>query len=217
MIRRCVSTSSRVCFFCIPRYKSHFLFLLALLALTIFAGTDTATGQNVALLTRIDLSRPMSRSEARVQYPVPGSACGFRGQQGRKVGGKAESSGVSKHFLAQFALSNPLCHQASSSSCSVHTLEISLIAAHLVSKPTDPRACSQREAQATGVFFLSRLIDVHLLTSLAVIRDIVRSELQVGPARGDPVLHHKQPGTWLMRIISHHAFYAGRTARDRCW
>jgi hypothetical protein len=159
----------------------------------------------------------MSRSEARVQYPVPGSACGFRRQQGRKVGGKAESSGVSKHFLAQFALPNPLCHQTSSSSCSARALEISLIAAHLVSKPTDPRACSQREAQATGVVCFSFNRRASLLTSSAVIRDIVRSELQVGPARGDPVLHHEQPGTWHMRIISHHDFYAGRTTRDRCW
>ncbi len=117
-----------------------------------FLGSDTATGQNVALLTRIDPSGPLSRSEARVQYPVRGSSCGYRSRQNRKAqaGGKAESSGVSKHFVARFVLPNPLCYQALSSSCSVSAIEISLIAAHLVSKPTDPRACAQREAQATG-------------------------------------------------------------------
>ena len=112
-------------------------------------GTDTATGQNVALLTRIDPSRPLSRSEERVQYPVNASSCGYK-QQGRKNRAKVEASGVSKHFLAQFTLSNPLCLQ-SSASCSVPALQLSLIAAHLISKPVDPRACAQREAQATGV------------------------------------------------------------------
>ena len=33
-------------------------------------GTDTATGQNVALLSRIDPDIPLERTEARVSYPM---------------------------------------------------------------------------------------------------------------------------------------------------
>jgi hypothetical protein len=114
-------------------------------------GTDTATGQNVALLTRIDPSNSLSRSEERVEYPVQASACGYKkGGKGQKRGAKLDSSGVSKHFIARFTLPNPICNQLSSS-CSAPSLDISLIAAHLVAKPVDPRACAQREAQATGM------------------------------------------------------------------
>ena len=121
-----------------------------------FSGTDTATGQNVALLTRVDPSRPLARSDERVQYPVPGSSCGLRAPKGRKLGAKVDSSGVSKHFLARFVLQNPSCNRSSSSSCASPALDISLIAAHLVPKPVDPRACAQREAQATGAPLVAR-------------------------------------------------------------
>lgn len=124
-------------------------------------GTDTATGQNVALLTRIDPSNSLSRSEERVQYPVRASACGYTGGTGEKRRSKLDSSGVSKHFIARFNFANPLCNQLSSS-CSAPALDVSLIAAHLVAKPVDPRACAQREAQAT------------------VIRRIILSELEEG-------------------------------------
>lgn len=65
----------------------------------IVPGTDTATGQNSALLTKIDPSSPVCRSEGRATYPVGGSGCpplpkGTRGQ-----------SGVSKHGFARIAAS----------------------------------------------------------------------------------------------------------------
>jgi hypothetical protein len=121
-------------------------------------GTDTSTGQNVALLTRIDPSQPLARSEERVHFPVQGSSCGYQTRQARTSKAKLESSGVSKHFTARFSLANPWCNR-SSSSCAVPSLHISVVAAHLVSKPLEPRACAQREAQATGVRCL--LIRVH--------------------------------------------------------
>jgi hypothetical protein len=128
---------------------SHCALVPAMPRLKSVTGTDTSTGQNVALLTRIDPSQPLARSEERVNFPVQGSSCGYQRRQGRKFDANLESSGVSKHFTARFSLANPWCNQ-SSSSCAVPALGISLIAAHLVSKPVDPRACSQREAQATG-------------------------------------------------------------------
>ena len=130
---------------------------LSLPRLKFLLGTDTSTGQNVALLTRIDPSQPLARSEERVQFPVQGSSCGYQRRKGRKPKAKLETSGVSKHFTARFSLANPWCNR-SSSSCAVPSLDISVVAAHLVSKPVDPRACAQREAQATGVcYVLNRL------------------------------------------------------------
>ena len=91
-------------------------------------GTDSATGQNVALLTRIDPER-VWRVGARVAYPVAAQQCGLTGS---KVG--QSSSGVSKHVLARFAVAGlgPLL----------------LVGAHLVAQPTAPARCAQREAQA---------------------------------------------------------------------
>ena len=57
-------------------------------------GKDTYTGQNVALLARVDPVGPLDRTEARAAYPVAGSACGY--------GGEAHDYGVSKHYRALF-------------------------------------------------------------------------------------------------------------------
>ena len=150
-------------FYLVAGAPLHFSLLcgLSMPRLKCISGTDTSTGQNVALLTRIDPSQPLARSEERVQFPVQGSSCGYQTPQRRKSKSKSksklESSGVSKHFTARFSLANPLCNR-SSSSCALPALDISLIAAHLVSKPVDPRACAQREAQATGLrCFLNRM------------------------------------------------------------
>lgn len=59
-------------------------------------GMDTSTGQNTALLTKID---PISlrRSESRMPFPVAGSTC-FSRARGR--------TGVSKHGVARFRASS---------------------------------------------------------------------------------------------------------------
>ena len=89
-------------------------------------GTDTATGQNVGLLTRIDPLINLYRSELKYNYPLPDSKCGYTGSSG--------SSGVSKHYITEFKLG---------------TYNVALIAAHLLAMPTDPTRCAEREAQAT--------------------------------------------------------------------
>jgi len=91
-------------------------------------GTDTATSQNVAILTRIDPSTNLSRTENRTQYPIPGSKCGYNGAVG--------TYGVSKHFYTTFriqGLANPLM----------------LVGAHLLAFPDRTDRCAYREAQAT--------------------------------------------------------------------
>ena len=39
-------------------------------------GTDTATGQNVGIITRVDPIENLWRSSETVPYPVAGSSCG---------------------------------------------------------------------------------------------------------------------------------------------
>ena len=88
-------------------------------------GTDTSTGQNVGMITKIDPLVSLYRTETRVNYPLVGSKCGYTGSPG--------SSGVSKHYITEFAFDN---------------LKTAFIAAHLLAYPTDPARCAQREAQA---------------------------------------------------------------------
>lgn len=88
-------------------------------------GKDTATHQNVGLLTKIDPLVPLNRTEERVQYPVPNSTCGYTGEPG--------TTGVSKHLIAEFSFNNRF---------------IALVGAHLLAYPTDKTRCAEREAQA---------------------------------------------------------------------
>jgi exonuclease III len=89
-------------------------------------GTDTSTGQNVGMLTRIDPLVNLYRSELKYNYPVPGSKCGYTGSGG--------SSGVSKHYITEFKFNG---------------YDVAFISAHLLAIPTDPSRCAQREAQAS--------------------------------------------------------------------
>ena len=88
-------------------------------------GTDTATGQNVGLLTRIDPLVNLYRSEEKVAYPIAGTKCGNTTNSG--------TSGVSKHYITEFYLGQ---------------MNVAIIGAHLLAIPTDPSRCVQREAQA---------------------------------------------------------------------
>ena len=87
-------------------------------------GTDTATGQNNALLTKVDPSVSLYRTEDRADYPIPGSKCGspYTGD-----------TAVSKHYITEFK---------------VGSTNIAMIGAHLKAYPTDPSSCAQREGQA---------------------------------------------------------------------
>jgi exonuclease III len=89
-------------------------------------GTDTSTGQNVGLLTRVDPLIDLYRTELKYNYPLPGSTCGYSGSNG--------TSGVSKHYITEFKFGS---------------YNVALIAAHLLAIPTDPTRCAEREAQAS--------------------------------------------------------------------
>jgi len=93
-------------------------------------GTDTATGQNVGILTRVDPYVPLQRSSLRATYPIQGSQCGYKGSAG--------DTAVSKHYYTSFKISglpSPL----------------TLIGLHFLAYPDDITRCVQREAQATVI------------------------------------------------------------------
>lgn len=89
-------------------------------------GTDTSTGQNVGMLTRVDPLVSLYRTETKYNYPLPDSNCGYTGSVG--------SSGVSKHYITEFKFNG---------------YNIAFIAAHLLAIPTDSMRCAEREAQAS--------------------------------------------------------------------
>jgi len=109
-------------------------------------GTDTATGQNVALLTRVDPNFSLSRNEIRYNYPIAGSKCGY------KCPGTCSST-VSKHFYTYFNIDNFGI--------------VFLLAHHFIAIPTDSARCAQREAQASVMRQLA--FDKNINKALAAI------------------------------------------------
>jgi exonuclease III len=87
-------------------------------------GTDTSTGQNVGLLTKVDPFVSLYRTEDRYDYPIYGSNCGYTGYG---------TSGVSKHYITEYNFNG---------------LQIAMIGVHFIAIPTDSMRCAQREAQA---------------------------------------------------------------------
>jgi len=87
-------------------------------------GTDTATGQNVGILTRVDPIVNLQRTSERCDFPVPGSKCNYNSNS---------DTAVSKHLYTQFK---------------VGSTTIFFVVVHFIAFPTDADRCSQREAQA---------------------------------------------------------------------
>jgi exonuclease III len=90
-------------------------------------GTDSSTGQDVGILTKIDPLESLYRTEARVNYPLPTTTCHstYTGSQG-----------VSKHYITSIA---------------VNDLKIAIIGLHFLAFPDDENRCVQREAQAAVI------------------------------------------------------------------
>lgn len=111
-------------------------------------GTDSSTGQNVGMLTRVDPIVSLYRTELRYDYPIYGSKCGYTGS--------SSSSGVSKHYITEFVFNR---------------MNVAFITAHLIAYPTDPSRCVQREAQAmvlqTIIFdYINREYEIIMLGDL---------------------------------------------------
>eukprot|EP01006_Ploeotia_vitrea_P057607 TRINITY_DN68193_c5_g2_i3.p1 TRINITY_DN68193_c5_g2~~TRINITY_DN68193_c5_g2_i3.p1 ORF type:complete len:444 (+),score=49.21 TRINITY_DN68193_c5_g2_i3:22-1332(+) len=103
-------------------YKPYLLF-----------GTDTFTGENPGLVTKVDPFVDLVRSTLSVRYPVPGTTC---------TGSYTGSHGCSKHFVTRFKV--PELGKT-----------LSLITLHFLANPTDEKRCFEREAQA---YVIAKLI-----------------------------------------------------------
>lgn len=88
-------------------------------------GSDSATGQNVGMLTKIRPIIDLSRTDIRYDYPMANTKCNYDGPAG--------SSTVSKNYITQITIND---------------VKIVMIGVHLISMPTDPERCVKREAQA---------------------------------------------------------------------
>ncbi len=91
----------------------------------LIAGSDSSTGQNVGVLTKIDPVTNLLRNDNRASYPIAGSTCGYTGAPG--------TSGVSKHYWTTL---------------NINKTPVAIVGAHLLAYPTDPSRCASREAQA---------------------------------------------------------------------
>lgn len=94
-------------------------------------GKDTATDQNVGIISRIDPESALFRDEQRAVIRREDSPCGST------LPNPTYESGVSKHFIARFNVPG--------------IGPFSLIGLHFLAYPTDKERCIKREAQATVI------------------------------------------------------------------
>jgi exonuclease III len=87
-------------------------------------GTDTATGQNVGMISKINPISDLYRNNDRFDYPINGTTCTYTG---------TGTEGISKHFVSEFAIND---------------INIVMISLHLLAFPTRQDRCVEREAQA---------------------------------------------------------------------
>lgn len=113
-------------------------------------GSDTSTGQNVGMITKIDPIINLYRTEERIAYPIKGTKCGNTTTSG--------TTGISKHYITEFSFNI--------NSESLKKINVVLIGVHLLAIPTDPSRCVQREAQAQ---VLQNIIYDYILKKFEVI------------------------------------------------
>lgn len=95
----------------------------------LLSSSDHATGQSTGLLTRIDPTVSLIRSNDRANFPVLGSTCPVQSEG---------SIGSTKHYLARFSITN----------VSGNTIPFVMTGLHLLAGPSDQRRCVRREGQA---------------------------------------------------------------------
>lgn len=87
-------------------------------------GSDTSTGQNVGMLTKIDPIANITRTDNTYEYPIKESNCGSDDEG---------HTSVSKHFMTLFNWND---------------VKVAYFSLHLLAYPTNPDRCVRREAQA---------------------------------------------------------------------
>lgn len=149
-------------------------------------GTDSATGQNVGMLSKLTPSADLKRTAETQTYPVPGSTCGSS---------SSGSTGVSKHYYTSY---------------NINGKTIYMVGTHLLAFPTDTSRCGSREAQAT---ILQDLIYSLLSTTpgaeLILLGDLNDYDAEVADSNND------NPITAVLDILKGLAGkYAGKYALD---
>jgi len=167
----------------------------------LLTGTDTSTGQNVALLTRVDPSVNLQRTSNRVDYPIPGSTCGST---------SSGNTAVSKHYYTTFnveGLPNPL----------------TIFGLHFLAFPDDKIRCVQREGQASVIKALvaSYLGEGH---SVVVLGDVNDFDGTVIDASGNvpistvlDILRDPLPSKAGDELTNVASFVAAASQRYSCW
>jgi exonuclease III len=140
-------------------------------------GLDTATGQNVALLTRIDPTEPLWRVNARTAYPLAGGRCGFHDT------GENRSVITSKHLFARFTLRAGYGTDSADLADPPVEVRVLLVGAHLLAHPTDPLRCVKREAQAQNLIGEIRA-QLHADEHLVVLGDLNDYDADLRDAAG---------------------------------
>ncbi|TPX56729.1 hypothetical protein PhCBS80983_g04336 [Powellomyces hirtus] len=102
-------------------------------------GRDTALGQQVGLITKVDPQQDVFRTDDRTIYPVAGSRCGYT-----RPGAPSRLTGSTKNYFAVFK---------------VNDVRMLVAGTHMIAYPDKPERCEKREAQAT---VLADTIRAHL-------------------------------------------------------
>ena len=87
-------------------------------------GSDTATGQNVGMISKINPITDLYRTDDRFEYPIDGTNCTYNSNG---------TEGISKHFITEFVIND---------------INIAMISLHLLAFPSRQDRCVEREAQA---------------------------------------------------------------------
>jgi endonuclease/exonuclease/phosphatase family metal-dependent hydrolase len=125
-------------------------------------GTDSATGQNVGVLTKLTPAADLKRSAETKAYPIAGSHCGSS---------SSGSTGVSKHYYTEY---------------NINGKTVFLVGAHLLAFPTDTSRCASREAQAAILQdVVVSLLSENPSAELILLGDFNDYDAEVADSNGD--------------------------------
>jgi exonuclease III len=135
-------------------------------------GTDSSTGQNVGLLSKITPIANLQRTATTHSYPIAGSKCGYTGSPG--------SAGVSKNYYTTYKIGEMTVH---------------LVGTHLLAYPTDVARCASREAQASVLQELIVTLLANPSDGLILMGDLNDFDAQV------PDLNNDKPISSVLSVL----------------
>jgi endonuclease/exonuclease/phosphatase family metal-dependent hydrolase len=164
-------------------------------------GTDSATGQNVGMLTKLVPSRNLTRTDETHSYPISGSRCGST---------STGTTGVSKHYYTAY---------------NINGKTIYMVGAHLLAFPTDASRCSSREAQASIIQHLVyELLSADPGAELILLGDFNDYDAEVSDSNSDKPISmvldilKGLTGTYAGKyILESAASKVGQTQRYTSW